>query len=152
MNFLFRVAEKVEQVQEDLGSVERIFDAAIQRHFQGKPTSIEQVGLFVEQEIARSPERTELGQTAARDIADLTRRAKELLESTDNRLGISPQALHEILRAAITVEGGGALEEITGTRVLPSYTFPLKLSHFRAALALRRPWMRLRTRLRTVWK
>jgi len=38
MDFLFRVAEKVEQVREDLGSVERVFDAAIQRHFQGKPT------------------------------------------------------------------------------------------------------------------
>ena len=41
MNFLFRVAEKVEQVRQDLGSVERIFDAAIQRHFQGKKTSVE---------------------------------------------------------------------------------------------------------------
>ena len=61
MDFLFRVAEKVEQVRQDLGSVERIFDAAIQRHFQGKTTSIEQVGLFVEPEIARSPERQELG-------------------------------------------------------------------------------------------
>ena len=36
MDFLFQVAEKVEQVRQDLGSVERIFDAAIQRHFQGK--------------------------------------------------------------------------------------------------------------------
>ena len=43
------------------------------------------------QEIARSPERTELGsRPLPRTIADLTRRAKELLESTDSRLGISP--------------------------------------------------------------
>jgi hypothetical protein len=114
MDFLFKVAEKVEQVREDLGSVERIFDAAIQRHFQGKKTSVEEVGLFVKQEIARSPERTELGHAAPTEIADLTRRAKGLLESTDARLGISPQALVDILRAAVAVEGQGSLEEIAG--------------------------------------
>jgi len=113
-DFLYRVAEKVEQVRQDLGSVERVFDAAIQRHFQGKPTSVEQLSMFVEQEIARSPEKTELGHAAPKDILDLTKRAKELLESTDTRLGISPQALVEILRAAIAVEGQGSLEEITG--------------------------------------
>jgi superfamily II DNA or RNA helicase len=114
LDFLYRVAEKVEQVRQDLGSVERIFDAAIQRHFQGRKTSIEEVGLFVRQEIARSPERTELGHESASDIADLTRRARELLESTDARLGISPEALVQILQAAIAVEGQGALEEIAG--------------------------------------
>jgi superfamily II DNA or RNA helicase len=114
LDFLYRVAEKVEQVRQDLGSVERIFDAAIQRHFQGKKTSVEQVGLFVQQEIARSPERTELGHESVSEIADLTRRARELLESTDARLGISPQALVQILQAAIAVEGQGALEEIVG--------------------------------------
>jgi superfamily II DNA/RNA helicase len=78
LDFLYRVAEKVEQVRQDLGSVERIFDAAIQRHFQGKKTSMEEVGLFVQQEIARSPERTELGHESVSEIADLTRRATEL--------------------------------------------------------------------------
>ena len=65
MNFLFYVAQKVEQVRQDLGSVERIFDAAIQRHFQGKTTSVEQINLLVDQEIARSPEKSELGQSSA---------------------------------------------------------------------------------------
>jgi hypothetical protein len=114
MNFLFRVAEKVEQVREDLGSVERIFDAAIQRHFQGKKTSIGQVGLFVSQELENDPARKELSHESPGQIADITRRARELLESTDNRLGISAQALGDILRAAITVEGNGSLEEIAG--------------------------------------
>src|SRR6202011_4471056 len=93
MDFLFHVAQKVEQVRQDLGSVERVFDAAIQRHFQGKPTSVEQLSMFVQQEIARSPERAQLGHSAPTDIAYLTKRAKELLESTDTRLGISAQAL-----------------------------------------------------------
>src|SRR4051812_44071676 len=93
MNFLFRVAEKVEQVRQDLGSVERIFDAAIQRHFQGKKTSIEQVGLFVNQQLENDPARKELTNESQSEITDITRRAKELLESTDDRLGISPKAL-----------------------------------------------------------
>ena len=114
INFLSYVAGKVCKVQDDLGSVERVFDAAIQRHFQGKPTSEAQLSLFVQQEIARSPERAELGHAAPKEIADLTKRAKELLESTDTRLGISSQALVEILRAALAVEGQGSLDEITG--------------------------------------
>ena len=114
MDFLFYVAQKVEQVRQDLGSVERIFDAAIQRHFQGKPTSVEQINFLVEQEVARSPEKSELGQSTVHDLEDLTKRARQLLENTDSRLGISSQALVDILKAAINVEGQGSLEEITG--------------------------------------
>ena len=114
MDFLFYVAQKVEQVRQDLGSVERIFDAAIQRHFQGKTSSVEQINFLVEQEVARSPEKSELGQSSVHDLEDLTKRARQLLENTDSRLGISPEALMEILKAAIAVEGQGALEEISG--------------------------------------
>jgi Helicase conserved C-terminal domain len=114
MDFLFRVAEKVEQVREDLGSVERFLDAAIHRHFQGKRITDEQMTLMLNDEIARSPERRELGQSSGDKIPSLTRRAKELLESTDSRLGISPEALREILVTALQVEGQGALEDIAG--------------------------------------
>jgi hypothetical protein len=114
LNFLFQVVQKIETVRNDLGSVERVFDAAIQRHFQGKKTSLQQIELFVQQAVAASPEKADLGVSKAEDLAALTKRAKELLESTDTRLGISPEALVEILRAAIAVEGQGSLEEITG--------------------------------------
>jgi superfamily II DNA or RNA helicase len=114
MDFLFRIAEKVEQVREDLGSVERVLDSAIHRHFQGKKTSDEQLTLMLDDEIARSPERRELGQSSGDKIAALTRRAKELLESTDRRLGISPESLRDILLTALQVEGQGALEDIPG--------------------------------------
>src|SRR6185295_11660744 len=60
MDFLFYVAQKVEQVRQDLGSVERIFDAAVQRHFQGVKTSAAQVSLLVDKRIESSPEKTEL--------------------------------------------------------------------------------------------
>lgn len=114
MDFLFYVAQKVEQVRQDLGSVERIFDAAIQRHFQGQKPSIEQVSLLVDEEIARSPDKVELGKTDAEELEDQTRLARQLLEATDTRLGISPSALAEIIKAAIAVEGQGALDEIDG--------------------------------------
>ena len=112
MEFLFRVAEKVEQVRQDLGSVERVFDAAIQRHFQGKPTSVDQLRLLVDQERQASQANQDLSNELPGKIADENKRAKELLEMTEERLGISPQALVEILRAAIAVEGQGSLEDI----------------------------------------
>lgn len=114
MDFLFHVAQKVEQVRQDLGSVERIFDAAIQRHFRGERTSMEQVEKLVDEDIAHSPDKVELGQSTGDELNDLTQRAKRMLEATDTRLGITAPALAEILKAAIAVEGRGALEEIEG--------------------------------------
>jgi superfamily II DNA or RNA helicase len=114
LDFLGYVAAKVCTIQDDLGSVERVFDAAIHRHFEGKKVSQQQLELVVEDEAKKSPEKNDLGHSTATDIADLTRRAKELLENTDARLGISPESLIEILRAAVQVEGHGSLEEITG--------------------------------------
>ena len=112
MDFLFKVAEKVETVRQDLGSVERVFDSAIQRHFQGHKVRLEQLTLDLQQAVASSPERNELGQSSGNDLTDLTHRAQELLESTDTRLGISSPALVQILQSAITVEGQGSLERI----------------------------------------
>jgi len=114
LEFLAYVASKVSTIQDDLGSVERVFDAAIQRHFQGKKIAQKQIDFAVEEQVKKSPSRTELGKSSATDIANLTERAKQLLESTDARLGISPDALVNIMRSAIAVEGQGALEEITG--------------------------------------
>src|SRR5271166_1685091 len=67
LDFLYRVAEKVDQVKEDLGSVERVFSAAIQRHFKGQTTAFDRISELVDQQIAVSPERTELGQSSATD-------------------------------------------------------------------------------------
>lgn len=114
LHFLFQVAQKVEQVRNDLGSVERIFDAAVQRHFQGKPTPMKQLELAVGKTLEQSPVQKELGTDSQEELARLTRRAKELLEGTDSRLGISPKALVDILRTAVAVEGQGAVEEVAG--------------------------------------
>lgn len=115
LDFLGYVAAKVSTIQDDLGSVERVFDAAIHKHFEGKKVSQQQLDFTVEDEAKKSPERNDLGHSTASDIADLTRRAKELLENTDSRLGISPEALIGILQAAIQIEGHGSLDSITGS-------------------------------------
>ncbi|MEI8196740.1 MAG: C-terminal helicase domain-containing protein, partial [Phycisphaerae bacterium] len=110
--FLFYVAQKVEQVRNDLGSVEQVFDTAIQRHFSGKKIDLAQIDMFVEGARTQSKDKADLGVSNPEELSRMMRRAKELLESTDGRLGISPQALMEILRTAIAVEGQGALEDI----------------------------------------
>ena len=112
LDFLAYVASKVTTIQDDLGSVERVFDAAIQRHFEGKKISQAQITFAVAEQAKKSPEKADLGRSSVAEIADSTHRAKELLEMTEERLGISPEALVGILRAAITVEGQGSLEEI----------------------------------------
>lgn len=114
IEFLLKVARKVEQVREDLGSVERVLDSAIHRHFQGQTTSEAQLTQLIEQETRRSTENADLGRNADAQIAQLTRRAKEMLENTDEHLAISPAALIGILKAAIAVEGHGSLDEIPG--------------------------------------
>ena len=109
LNFLFKVAKKVEQVKQDLGSVERVFSAAIQRHFKGKTTAFEQISEFVDQQIAISPEQNRTGPILGCRCGRPDTPGQELLESTDTRLGISSEALIDILQAAITVEGQGSL-------------------------------------------
>ena len=114
LTFLLKVAKKVDQVKEDLGSVERVFNTAIQRHFKGKTTSFDLIDRFVDEQIAASPEKNDLNHSSAADIVAMDRRARELLESTDTRLCISSKALIGILQSAITVENKGSLEEIKG--------------------------------------
>ena len=112
MDFLFQVAEKVEQVREDLGSVERVFDAAIQRHFQGKPTSDEQLTLMLKDEIARSPERRELGQSSGGQDRrpDPPRQGTARIDRQPPRHLAGGPARDPA--TALQVEGQGSLEEI----------------------------------------
>ncbi|WLD13099.1 DISARM system SNF2-like helicase DrmD [Planctellipticum variicoloris] len=112
LDFLAYVAKKVSTIKDDLGSVERVFDAAIHRHFEGRKIEQRQIDFAVQDEIKKSPEGVDLGHSSESDIRDLERRARQLLEGTDARLGISPEALVQILRTAIAVEGQGALDDI----------------------------------------
>jgi hypothetical protein len=112
LDFLAYVAAKVTTIKDDLGSVERVFDASLQRHFEGKKIEKSQIDKAVDEQARTSPEKTDLGHSSVSDIASLTQRARQLLEGTESKLGISPQALVEIIKTALTVEGQGSLDEI----------------------------------------
>ncbi len=112
LEFLCKVAQKVDQIRDDLGSVERVFSAAIESHFSGRKVRQSDLDLWVEQELAASQEKKDLGRNAEEDTRRLTERASRLLEVTDARLRISPEALVGLLETALRVEGGGALEPI----------------------------------------
>ena len=75
---------------------------------------MEEVTLFVDKELETSQTEKDLRTETPGEIADLTKRANDLLEMTETRLGISSQALVDILRAAIMVEEKGSLEDVQG--------------------------------------
>ena len=114
IQFLYFIAQKVDRVRNDLGSVEPVFDSAIQRHFAGEKTSseLDQIDLFVQKAQMTSKEAGDLGVSQPEELKKLMQRARELLESTELRLNISPAALARMLETALTVEGAGKLEPI----------------------------------------
>lgn len=112
MDFLRKVAGKVHKVEKDLGSVERVFDATLQRHFEGETIEESEIDRLIEFDKTSSNESEELGQASGEEIEELTRQAQHLLEMTNLHLRISPQALVDLLRTAIAVEGSGSLDEI----------------------------------------
>lgn len=114
MEFLLKVARKVQQVEEDLGSVERVFDIALQDHLKGHKTSEEELDRRINEQRDRDQTQKDLGHSSSGAIEDSSRRAQELLEATQERLGISPESLVNIMRIALMIEGQGSLEEITG--------------------------------------
>jgi len=112
MRFLSRVARKVEQVRDDLGSVERVFDDAMIAYMRGREVSDDEFDRNIATARESSKENQDLGRSDEQEIEAVSRRAKDLLEASQHRLGITSDALIEILRTAIAVEGDGALEEI----------------------------------------
>jgi superfamily II DNA or RNA helicase len=116
IQFLYFIAQKVDRVRNDLGSVEPVFDSAIQRHFSGEKTAseLDQIDLFVRNTQAASKEAGDLGVSRPEELKKLMQHASELLKRTESRLNISPAALARLLEAALTVEGAGKLEPISG--------------------------------------
>ena len=112
--FLAKIAKKVQQVEEDLGSVERVFDIALQDHLKGRKTTDEELDRKIAHQREKDLTRKDLGLTTGDQIESSAQRAQELLESTQDRLGISPESLIRILRSAIEIEGQGSLDEIDG--------------------------------------
>ena len=128
MNFLFYVAQKVEQVRQDLGSVERIFDAAIQRHFQGKTTSIEQIEPARRSGDSPQPrEESNWVRSAGHDLADLTKPGQGTAgkhRQPPGHLaagpGGHPQSRHRRRRAGFTGRDHGTGRASTGSSRRPA--------------------------------
>lgn len=109
LQFLSRVAEKVNQVREDLGSAGQILDQTVLEHFAIQRVSTEELERRVLQARAVSPERNDL---AARDRGreEAYHGAMAALRATEESLGLSAGALARLLGEAVAMEGGRLAE------------------------------------------
>jgi hypothetical protein len=105
LQFLSRVAEKVDVVREDLGSVGQVIDQMVLEHFTAARVAPEELDLRVERIRGVSPERQDLtGRDAGQDHA--YRDAMAGLASAEAALGLAPAALARLLAQALAMEGG----------------------------------------------
>jgi superfamily II DNA or RNA helicase len=105
LQFLSRVAEKVDVVREDLGSVGQVIDQTVLEHFTAARVAPEELDLRVDRIRGLSPERQDLtGRDAGQDNA--YRDAMAGLESAEAALGLAPPALARLLAQALVMDGG----------------------------------------------
>ncbi|MCY3019547.1 MAG: DISARM system SNF2-like helicase DrmD [Planctomycetota bacterium] len=105
LKFMARVAEKVNQAREDLGSVGQVIDAAIMQHFTSKPVDESLLDSLVAGAQRDEPEHADLAQRDAGDAAEYSK-AMQRLRDTELTLGLSQEALAQVLREAMALEGG----------------------------------------------
>jgi hypothetical protein len=105
LQFLSRVAEKVETVREDLGSAGQVIDQAVLEHCTGNRLAPGELDLRVKRIQEVSPERLDLGgRDAGREAA--YQQAMAGLKDAEGALGLSPLALARLLAQALMLEGG----------------------------------------------
>lgn len=114
LDFLLKVAQKVETVREDLGSVEQVFDQALQNHFRGRKTDLIVLDTEIKEARKQSSENEDVPAEGEDKIIAADQQASRMLEHTQTALGITPAALEAILRTAVMVEGQGELTSISG--------------------------------------
>ena len=109
LQFLSRVAHKVETVREDLGSAGQVIDQAVLEHFTGGRLGPEELDLRIGRILQVSPERQDLG---ARDAGreDAYRQAMAGLREIEASLGLSPAGLARLLRQALAMDEGQLVE------------------------------------------
>lgn len=112
LDFLLKVARKVETVRDDLGSVEEVFDRALHNHFRGRKTDLTLLDVEIARAQVSSSEHEDITPETDSDILTADSLATRLLEKTQATLGITPRSLEAVMRAAIKVEGNGALSPI----------------------------------------
>ena len=106
LDFLAKVAKKVENVREDLGSVEKVFIDAVHNHFQGKDEVFNTLQSDLLTTRTESFESQDLMAFDGDLIQSSSQRANRMLENTQDKLNISPGAVKSILTTASVIEGG----------------------------------------------
>jgi SNF2 family DNA or RNA helicase len=112
LEFLSRVLKKVNQVREDLGSVGKVFDEALQRNFSlhGKPTTDMELDRRITDIRSSGNEKEDL--TACdHGETQIYRQAYESFKSTAKNLDISPDTLSHLFTEGMRL-AGGKVEEV----------------------------------------
>jgi superfamily II DNA or RNA helicase len=114
IQFLSYVANKVNQVREDLGSVGQVLDEAVTEHFSGRMLKTKDVDDRVSQVISLSAEKKDLGSRDKGNEQDYERSIHEL-QATEMRMGFTEDHLARLLSQASQLERGLLRMESSGT-------------------------------------
>lgn len=110
LRFLAHVARKVDQVREDLGSVGEVIDAAVQEHFTKRRVGEAEVDRRIELAREQVDSRTDTSGSDA-GSEDEYRKAVQAFRAAELRLGLSPDRMARVLRAALQSDGGDLLPD-----------------------------------------
>ena len=112
LRFLGHIAQKIEQVHDDLGSVGEVIDAAVLRHFTTGTTDEAEVDRLVSQALSTTSAGDDLRNgdgggsfASAATVADLVR-TRQSLARTELDLGLTPTGLAQVLTQALALDGG----------------------------------------------
>lgn len=105
LQFMARVAGKVHQAREDLGSVGQVIDNAIMEHFTERQLAGETLDLLVDAAQKARPEAADLARVDA-GAAEEYGKAMQHLRASEIALGLSSPALANVLAQAMSLESG----------------------------------------------
>jgi superfamily II DNA or RNA helicase len=111
IQFLSYVANKINQVREDLGSAGQVLDEAIMEHFTYKKLETNEIDRRLEAVDKLAPEKNDL---KARDTGNEIEYQKSIqhLEATQIKLGLDENHLARLLKQALKLEKGNLEETI----------------------------------------
>lgn len=105
MQFLSYVAEKVNTVRDDLGSVGQVFDSALQAYFSGEAVTRTDVERRLALGRAESEEGADLSRRDRGEDPEYRRQLSEL-KVQELRAGLNPQSLARVFMQAVRLAGG----------------------------------------------
>lgn len=112
LDFLRKITKKIETVEEELGSIEQIFDEALMQHFRGEEVDLEKLETRLHNGISSGDQNCDLPGIDVDEFNGIQKKVSQRLDSTSNDLKINPEALKSILISALEMEGQGGLEAI----------------------------------------